>query len=85
MHDNGKKTFQALAPGRAAPLLLCRVRADRDDAAPAQEGPHQPRALHGLAGHHDQGPAAHTAHQGKPAERPHFLLLVSISVYMILL
>ena len=35
----------------------------------------QPCAVHGVAGHHDAGPAAHAHHARQPAVRPHLLLL----------
>ena len=37
----------------------------------------QPCAVHGVAGHHDAGPAAHAHHARQPAVRPHILQLTT--------
>ena len=36
----------------------------------------EPGAVHGVARHHDEGPAAHAHHEGQPAVRPHLLLII---------
>ena len=37
----------------------------------------QPCAVHGVAGHHDAGPAAHAHHARQPAVRSHILQLTT--------
>ena len=43
---------------------------------PGSARQNEPRAVHGVARHHDEGPAAHAHHEGQPAVRPHLLLLI---------
>ena len=55
-------------------------------AANAAEGDDVRPAVHGLAGHHDQGPATHPPHQGQPAVSTHLLLLVpAVSTRLLLI
>ena len=48
----------------------------RISSSSGEARPHQPGAVHGVAGHHDEGPAADAHHAGQPAVRPHILQLI---------